>query len=84
MFGDVAVQLLKMMGHSGSVPGAFTAEDIPGALTHLREALQQQQVVPSADTDKDEPPVTLSQRAIPLVALLEAALKQDAPVIWDK
>ena len=25
MFGDVAVRLLKMMGHSGTVPGALLA-----------------------------------------------------------
>ncbi|MFV1973803.1 MAG: DUF1840 domain-containing protein, partial [Thiohalobacterales bacterium] len=36
MFGDVAVQLLKMMGHSGTVPGAFRAEDIPVALEKLQ------------------------------------------------
>jgi hypothetical protein len=27
MFGDVAVALLKMMGHSGTVPSAIRAED---------------------------------------------------------
>jgi len=28
MFGDVAVRLLKMMGHSGTVPSALLARDI--------------------------------------------------------
>jgi hypothetical protein len=28
MFGEVAVRLLKMMGHSGTVPSAVLAEDI--------------------------------------------------------
>ena len=27
MFGDVAQQLLKMMGHSGTVPSAIQADD---------------------------------------------------------
>jgi Domain of unknown function (DUF1840) len=32
MFGDVAVTLLKLMGHSGTVPGALLADQIPSAL----------------------------------------------------
>jgi hypothetical protein len=27
MFGDIAVQLLKLMGHSGTAPGTLVAED---------------------------------------------------------
>jgi len=86
MFGDVAVQLLKMMGHSGTVPGALMPEDIPAALENLREALQRQPTsAPSqTNTDDDDPPVTLSHRAMPLVELLEAAAKADTQVMWDK
>ena len=29
LFGQVAVQLLHMMGHSGKVPGAKTIADVP-------------------------------------------------------
>lgn len=32
MFGDVALTMLKMMGHSATVPGAILAADIPEAL----------------------------------------------------
>jgi len=32
MFGDIAVTLLKMMGHSGTVPSAIRADDVPAAL----------------------------------------------------
>ena len=39
MFGDIAVQLLKMMGHSGTVPSAIVAKDIPPALKRLQAAL---------------------------------------------
>jgi hypothetical protein len=31
MFGDVALAMLKMMGHSATVPGAILAEDVPVA-----------------------------------------------------
>ena len=36
MFGDVAQHLLTLMGHSGTVPGAILAEDVPAALHRLR------------------------------------------------
>lgn len=39
MFGDVAIQLLRMMDHSGTIPSAISPEDIPEALQRLREAL---------------------------------------------
>ena len=38
MFGDVAVPLLKAMGHSGTVPGALLAADIPAALALLKDS----------------------------------------------
>ena len=31
LFGDVALALLKMMGHSATAPGAILAEDVPAA-----------------------------------------------------
>lgn len=86
MFGEVAVQLLRMMGHSGTVPGALMPEDIPAALEKLRASLQRQQASqqPAGSADEDEPPVTLSHRAMPLIELLEAAQKADTQVMWDK
>ncbi|MEJ2406673.1 MAG: DUF1840 domain-containing protein [Candidatus Thiodiazotropha sp.] len=83
MFGDVAVQLLKMMGHSGTVPGALMPEDIPAALERLKSSLQRMEPVPTQG-DEDEPPVSMSHRAMPLLSLLEAALKENTPVMWDK
>jgi hypothetical protein len=85
MFGDVAVELLKMMGQSGSVPGAILAGDIPAALERLRRSLAGTRD-PAAEqkTEEDgEPKVALRQRAFPLIELLERAAKQDADVIWD-
>ena len=40
MFGDVAVSLLKKMGHSGTVPGAIMADDVPAALVKLTTAAE--------------------------------------------
>ena len=39
MFGEIAIQLLKLMGHSGTVPGALLAEDVPEALANLKKAI---------------------------------------------
>lgn len=40
MFGDVATPLLKMMGASGQVPGAFSAKDVPDALRQLESGIE--------------------------------------------
>jgi len=84
MFGDVAVRLLKMAGHSGSVPGALMPEEIPAALEKLNASLAKLEPCAPADSaDEDEPPVSLSHRAMPLISLLEAAARQDTQVMWD-
>ena len=36
MFGEVATQLIRMMGGTGRIPGAFNAEDVPAALQQQR------------------------------------------------
>ena len=38
MFGDVALKLIKIMGHSGTVPGALGADEVADALERLRKA----------------------------------------------
>lgn len=88
MFGDVGVRLLKLMEHSGTVPGAIRADDVPAALARLREGLVEhgEEVVgeqPRDDEDKT-PTVSLAHRAIPLIELLESAVKSGADVMWDK
>jgi hypothetical protein len=89
MFGDVALKLLKLMGHSGTVPSAIKAADVPGALARLEGAVKAQKAVEkgnpiSADKDGEaEAPVELSRRAIPLLDLLRAAAKSKADVVWD-
>lgn len=89
MFGDVAVRLLKLMGHSGTVPGAIKAEDVPAALEKLREGLGvhggEPQPAPdlTAEEERQEPLVSLATRAFPLVELLEAAAADGCDVLWD-
>jgi Domain of unknown function (DUF1840) len=89
MFGDVALTLLKMMGHSGTIPGAILAEDVPAALDRLKRAIEAEKPEPargesteSEDEDRDEPRVSLATRALPLIELLTAAAKAHADVMW--
>jgi len=83
MFGDVAQGLLKMMGHSTTVPGAILAADVPAALARLKTAIDVAKTSPpDTDTDEDEPAVSIAQRAFPLIELLAAAVKADANVMW--
>lgn len=87
MFGDTAVQLLKAMGHSGTVPSAILARDIPQALARLKAAIA---VAPEPlarepeREESEEPKVSLRQRAHPLIELLERAARADCDVLWDK
>jgi hypothetical protein len=88
MFGDAAVQLVKMMGHSGTVPSAILAADIPPALARLKAAVAAAPEPRAPDVEQGEkgeqPTVSLRQRAFPLIDLLERAAKAGADVLWDK
>ena len=86
-FGDVAVKLLRLMGQSGSVPGAILAADIPAAVQRLKQGIGTDQAPPPARGAKDEEAdqrVSLNQRAFPLIELLERAAKSGADVIWEQ
>ncbi|MBK1644790.1 hypothetical protein CKO25_09035 [Thiocapsa imhoffii] len=93
MFGDVAVTLLKLMGHSGTVPGAIMAADIPAALQRLRKAVEahaeeplgpvsETQATPARATEEGQY-VSLANRALPLIELLNAAAADQENVLWD-
>ncbi len=82
MFGDVALAMLKMMGHSATVPGAILAADVPAALSKLTAAIDAEVSAPVEDQDADEPVVSMANRALPLIDLLTAAAKADCNVMW--
>jgi hypothetical protein len=93
MFSDVAQQLLQLMGHSGTVPGAIKAEDVPAALARLESAIAQRKAAEAAESpepsdvdpdDQDAPQqVPLPRRAVPLLELLRAAVADNADVMWS-
>jgi len=86
MFGEVAISLLRLMGQSGAIPGAILSQDIPAALARLRGGVGAHTEKPPARNrdDEAEPPVSLHNRAVPLVDLLERAAKSGADVTWEE
>ncbi|HWH49511.1 MAG TPA: DUF1840 domain-containing protein [Burkholderiales bacterium] len=92
MFGDVAVTLLKMAGHSGTVPSAMLARDIPEALARLERKLaasapeseKKSGVRPGAEDADSAPVVDLRQRAHPLIQMFSAAARQKCDVMWEQ
>jgi hypothetical protein len=92
MHGEPAVQLLKMMGHSGTVPGAILAADLPAAVEKLRAALASADAAPASHADddddgedsEDEAPIALQARALPLLDMLETAVKCQSGLMWDR
>lgn len=84
LFGDVALTLLKAIGHSGTVPSAIVADDVPAALARLKTvAASPTSSASEARNGDDEPSVSLSNRALPLIKLFEAAIAAHADVMWD-
>jgi hypothetical protein len=49
MLEAVALELIRIMGHSGGVPGALAAEDIPAALERLERVVD---AMPDRPLDK--------------------------------
>ena len=88
MFGEVALKLLALMGRSSKVPSAINAEDIPAALESLRKGVAEADAAledqpPHEEEEGEERRVSLHNRAVPLVEMLEAAQREDVPVMWE-
>lgn len=93
MHGDAAITLLRAMGHSGTVPGAILAADLPEALAALRKAIDENALaaVPPAPTCSDgeeeeerEPPVSMRMRAVPLSDMIETAIARNSDLMWER
>ena len=94
MFGEPALALLGMLGHSTRVPGPMLASELPAALARLRAALQESGHVPSPapSAEPDDPengrprerPVDLATRAVPLISMIERPIQGGADLMWDR
>ena len=72
------------MPQIGTIPSAIAAKDIPDALQHLKEALEADSSVETQEDDEDqeEKEVSMSGRAFPLIEMLQAAAKENEPIMW--
>ena len=92
MFGDVALKLIKMMGHSGTLPSAMLAKDIPAALERLTSAVAAAPGQPAPGPGPgpgnkkvdEDPAVSLQQRAFPLIELLGRCVENECDLLWDQ
>jgi hypothetical protein len=89
MFGDVALRLIRLMGRRDTVPSAIEADDIPTAISSLRrgvavEDAKEEEQHPARGNEDEDPPVSLHNRAVPLIELLETAHGEGLPVMWEE
>jgi hypothetical protein len=98
MHGEAAVALLRLAGHSGTVPGAVLAAELPAALAALKTGLatEGENIVPppqAADLDHEQsgepgkptqPSVRLRTRAVPLIDLIERAVATGSDLQWER
>lgn len=89
LFGDIAIKLLKLMGHSGTVPSALLAGEVPAALDHLKKAIAVNKATVSEvsnraqNDESSERTINLAHRALPLIELLAAAATAKCDVMWS-
>ena len=86
MLDEHGARLLGVIGKQAGERGIITAEQIPGAIAALRAATANERKAsrgPRDDSgDDDEQPVSLAQRAFPLLDMLERAQAANEPVLW--
>jgi hypothetical protein len=88
MFGEVGLKLIKLMGRRGTVPSAIGPEDIPEALQSLRKGVAEADAAledqpPHEEEEGEERRVSLHNRAVPLIEMLEAAERDGVAVMWE-
>lgn len=91
MYAETARTLLEIVGKECSARGVFTREEMPAAVARLRAAVAAAGRPPEPkDAEEEaerarEPVVGLSQRAWPLMDMLErtAMSRGEAHVVWE-
>jgi hypothetical protein len=83
-----AKRLLKIMGREDQIKGIFLAEQIPTAMAALEEAIQAEAdaMAKLADMVEAGSPsakhVSLKQRSMPMLKMLQSCKDQSADVVW--
>jgi hypothetical protein len=95
MFAETARRILQIIGKQDAPRGVIAAEQVADALARLVAAVEEEKAqLKAAERERDEAerrgepppaaerPVTLGQRAFPLIEMLRAAQKKNADVTW--
>jgi hypothetical protein len=94
MFEETARRILEIVGRQYGPRGVITAEQVPDALQRLVHAVEEEKAqLKAAQDDADaadrqgagtvqQRPITLGQRAFPLIEMLRAAQKKNVDVTW--
>lgn len=89
MLDDIGHRFIHMLGHSGTVPGAIAAEDVPAALDRLRAALDKAARAAgktgkgSGEDEDGEPRIGLQVRAVPLIDMMERIIAARSWLAWE-
>ena len=87
-------ELIRMMGHSGTVPGALGADAVSSALQRLEKAVAVDPGRPlSTERERDrddgehsgngDAPVSAATRALPLIEMLRQAAEAGDYIFWE-
>ena len=94
MFAETARRIFEIVGRQDAPRGVITAEQVPEALQKLVDAVEEEkEQLKAAKEDADlhdrqgdgtpqQRPITLGQRAFPLIEMLRAAQKKKVDVTW--
>lgn len=95
MFGDVARQMLRIVGKEPADKGIITVAQLPDAIVALKGAIaadkaawaersaSAKEETETESGDGGDLFVSASQHAQPLLELFEWSLKDDKPVLWE-
>lgn len=95
MFAETARRILEIIGRSDAPRGVITAEQVPDTLARLVAAVEQEKAFAKEaaaaaeqadrrgnDATSTPAPITLGQRAYPLIEMLRAAESKKVDVTW--
>lgn len=89
MFDEVAHRMMDIMGKEHTQRGVVTVEQMPECIARLKAAIAEDRARARGNPGNEGEEetgvaarVSLAQRAIPLIELLERSLEREKPVLW--
>lgn len=98
MFAEHAHQLFEILGKECTARGVFSKEQLPDAIARLHRAVEEEKKAArefaqemhgadaheeAGDESKVGDAITLGQRAVPLIHLMEWTAKEEGFILWE-